>query len=198
MPAAGLGRGLYRDGDGPPLPDGHGRAGAGSGEIRDFGLWRLVFRPAAGWRYRGGKGTDRAATCLLQGSGGALHRLWRNRAQYSGGEIGAAGYQAEADRGRDRRLWPQDERFCGLVRGAGDAGFLSSPHGGGDRDRGGTGSADAAFLGAAVVRCGAYGLYRRRCDAGDRKPSCAHHACSYKGHPSPGDRRAGPHARKLP
>ena len=70
-------------------------------EIRHFGLWRLVFGPAAGWRYRGRERPRRRPARLFQGRRRALHRLWRNRALGAGHQICPPGHQTETDRGRN-------------------------------------------------------------------------------------------------
>ena len=51
-----------------------------------------------------------AADGVLQGGQRALHRLWRDRPLDSGRPFEAAGHEAQAFRGRDQGLWPQDDR----------------------------------------------------------------------------------------
>ena len=79
-------------------------------QLRHQRLRRLVLRPAARRRHRGGEGSHRRADGLLQGRRRALHRLWRDRPLDPGRPLEAAGDEAEALRGRDQGLRPQDDR----------------------------------------------------------------------------------------
>ncbi len=80
----------------------------------------------------------RAQTRFLRSCEGALHRLRRDGALDPGRAFVTAGDQAETLRRRDQGVRTKDDGFRGMVRKPGHAALLPSPHGGRDRDRGGS------------------------------------------------------------
>ena len=120
---------------------------------------------------------------FLQGRRRALHRLWRDRALDPGRPLEAARDQAEALRGRDQGLRPQDDRVRRMVRRAGHAARLPSPHGGGDRDRAGARPLHEALgRGApAALRRRPHGLRRRRRAARHRQAPRPHQPRPHQG-----------------
>ena len=111
------------------FPMRHDGTRADSRALRNQRLRRLVLRAAARRRHRAREGSHPRPDGFLHRGQGALHRLWRDGALHPGRPLGAAFHEAEALRGRDQGLRPQDDGVCGMVRRPGHADLLPSPYG---------------------------------------------------------------------